>query len=78
LAIHFRRIWTTERQDVFHSLEIYPDDVTIKLARSASIVIGKNKRHGGTPEEFLHFYGTCFISYSTMIHQSYGKLIKVN
>ena len=66
------------KDTIFRPLEMYPDDVMKNLAAAASSIVINNNQNGGmTPEEFLHFFGTCLVRY-TLSHQTqFGKLIRV-
>ena len=65
------------KDTVFRTLEIYPDNAMKNLAAAASVVIKKQQLDEWTTEEFLHFFGTCFVRYTITHKAHYGKLIKV-
>jgi hypothetical protein len=55
--------------DVFISMEAYPDDVTYKLVRAASEVVGLSA------EEALRAFGEYWVSYTAQ--EGYGELLKL-
>ena len=64
---------------VFRTHHIYPDDLIMKLADAAVILVGNNSPTSptaSTKQDFLRFFGRCFVRYFS--HYCYEKFIKVS
>ena len=67
------------KNTVFRTHHIYPDDLIMKLADAAVVLVGNNSPTSSTAstrQDFLRFFGRCFVRYFS--HFGYEKFIKVS
>ncbi|XP_069132161.1 soluble guanylate cyclase 88E-like isoform X2 [Argopecten irradians] len=59
------------RNTVFNTHSIYPDNVMLDLSNTCSDLIG-----GRTPEEFLRYFGQCFVKFFS--HYGYDRIVRIS